>query len=161
MRRFKPWRYGNEPEKEPFHYTGCGLEYIYLLSGYEVEDTPYGESVTIQDLDGLREAIGVYLVKQKKLLDGKELRFLRVQMDLTQSELARLFGYDAQQVARWEKGTSKISGPADRLIRVLYGEQVGGKVNVREILELLDRMDSKANEMAIFTETEGCWRRAA
>jgi hypothetical protein len=27
---------------EPFHYTASGLENVWLLNGFTVEDTPYG-----------------------------------------------------------------------------------------------------------------------
>ena len=72
---------------------------ICLLSGYERKVTAYGPAVTIKNLDGLLDAIGEDLVARKKILSGKEIRFLRHQMDITQSDLARLFGCDAQQVA--------------------------------------------------------------
>ena len=75
-----------------------------------MENGTHGPSVTVKNLVGLHKAIGRYLAERKKILTGKELRFLRLQMDLTQSELARLVGYDAQQVARWEKGENEISG---------------------------------------------------
>ena len=108
------WLLSGEAAKRPYHYKGCGLDDIYLLSGYERKMTAHGMSVTIKNLDGLLRVIGDTLVARKKILDGKEIRFLRHQMDITQSELARLFGCDAQQVARYEKGQSKIPGPADR-----------------------------------------------
>jgi putative transcriptional regulator len=155
------WRYAGEAPKEPFHYTGCGLDDVYLLSGYEVEETPYGETVTIKNLDGLHKVIGLYLVENKKILDGKELRFLRNQMDITQSELARLVGYDTQQVARGEKGENKISGPADRLLRLLYKEQRVGHFNIRGLLEVLDRTDGKMHDRTVFTETPKGWKAAA
>jgi DNA-binding transcriptional regulator YiaG len=35
----------------------------------------------------LHRAIGAFLVTEKKVLSGKELRFIRKEMDLTQAEL--------------------------------------------------------------------------
>ena len=34
-------------EKEPLLYQACGLEGIYLLSGYEIEDLDGEEHITI------------------------------------------------------------------------------------------------------------------
>lgn len=76
------WHHVGEKPKAPYHYTSCGLDDVYLLSGYEIEQTPYGQGVSIKNADDLHTAIGMYLVSGKKLLSGKEVRFLRHQMDL-------------------------------------------------------------------------------
>jgi putative transcriptional regulator len=155
------WSLCGEREKEPFHYDGCGLDDIYLLSGYEVESTPHGESLRIKNLDGLLRAIGRSLVERKKLLSGKELRFLRVQMDLTQSVLGRFIGLTSQQVARWEKEKGTISGPADRLLRTIFKEHLDGTVQVRELLDVIDELDARINDKQVFTVNEEDWSRAA
>jgi hypothetical protein len=62
-----------------------------MCSGYERipnEDGSY--DLVIHDPDGWHRAIGKYLALKKKALSGKEIRFLRKQIDLTQSELAVL-----------------------------------------------------------------------
>ncbi len=81
-------------------------------------------------------------------------------MDLTQSELARLVGYDAQQVARWEKGENRISGPADRLLRMLIREHLKDDIKVRDILQILDDMDARLADKTIFEVTAEGWRYA-
>jgi DNA-binding transcriptional regulator YiaG len=158
------WGYGDEPHKEPFRYTACGLDNVFLISGYEPHDEGNGEvSITIKDQDRLHEAIGRFLIGQKKILTGKELRFLRVEMDLTQSELGRLVGYNSQQVARWEKEQNRITGPADRLLRMLYKEHLGSSVKIRELLEEVDEMDACPGEsqLKLFSDAEFGWRWAA
>src|SRR5438105_1908513 len=72
-----PWRYRGEKDKDPLHYVECGLDDIYLVSGYEIVDTPDGPGLSVKNLDELHKAIGYDLVNKKKLLSGKELRFLR------------------------------------------------------------------------------------
>lgn len=148
---------------EPFHYTGCGLDGIYLANGYEIHHTDHGSGVSIRNLDGLLDAIADYLVEDRKVLCGKEIRFLRLRMDITQSELGRLLGMSAQQVARWEKDQSVIPGPADRLLRVLYTRHAGKDIDVRELLRYLDEHDAPREDRALF-EPDGSgdgWRRAA
>jgi putative transcriptional regulator len=156
------WNLQGEECKDPHHYKGCGLDDIYLLSGYEISHGPHGRSITIKNLDGLHQAIGEFLVTRKKLLTGKEIRFLRNQLDLTQSDLARLTGCDAQTIARYEKGESKISGPSDRLLRMIYRAHFSEDgVQVRNLLEALDKMDGRLSDVCMFESSEGEWKAAA
>jgi putative transcriptional regulator len=155
------WSHNNDEVKEPLPYKACGLDDIYLLSGYDVETIDGEEYITVKDLDGLHRAIGRYLSETKKELSGKEVRFLRRQMDLTQSELARLFGCDAQQIARYEKDKNKIPGPADRLLRALYKDHVGGNQSIIELLKHLDSMDERSSSKQSFQVTEDGWKAAA
>ena len=158
------WCHGGQADREPLHYTACGLDNVYLVSGYDIHKTPYGEGISVKDLDQLHEAIGRYLASQKKDLSGKELRYLRKEMDLTQSELGRLIGLSYQQVARWEKEESEITGPADLLVRALYLESVDKRFSVRDLAEAIGEMDSKAtgaaNEPAYFENADG-WKKAS
>jgi DNA-binding transcriptional regulator YiaG len=152
------WRYRGDKDKDPLHYTDCGLDDIYLVSGYEIEDTPHGEGLSIKDLDKLHEAIGVHLASQKKALSGKELRFLRLQMNLTQSELGRFCGLSSQQVARWEKGENEISGPAELLVRGLYIQHVGKKLDIQKLVKTLDELDAPINDKSYFENTSQGWK---
>jgi putative transcriptional regulator len=159
----KKWKLHGEKEKEPYHYKGCGLDDVYLVSGYDVEDTPYGGGVRIRHLDKLQEAIGLFLISARKVLSGKELRFLRMQMNLTQSDLARALGCSAQQIARYEKEQNEVPGPADRLIRLLYKEHVGagGKhMAIKKVLDCLDRLDDHTNGRMLFAQDGGDWKKA-
>lgn len=155
------WHYAGEKPKAPFHYTACGLDDVYLLSGYEVEETPYGEGISIKNADGLHRAIGIFLVRNRKLLSGKEVRFLRHQLDLTQSELARLLGTSTQQVARYEKEECDMPGPADRILRLLYSEHAQQNFHVRDLLTVLDQMDDRGATKMIFERNHGDWKKAA
>jgi putative transcriptional regulator len=156
----RAYAYAGEAIKDqPLHYTGSGLDDIYLMNGYEVHPTDYGPAVSVKDLDALRRVIGEYLVRKKKLLKGKELRFLRTEMDLTQSELSRLIGYSDQQVARWEKDQSRIPGPANRMIRLLFRSHLTNDcVSVREVLDHLDRLDSTISDRHVFEKAGNTWR---
>jgi putative transcriptional regulator len=155
------WKLLGAELKEPLHYPDCGLDDIYLLNGYETETTPYGSGISVQDTDGLRMAIARDLVSRKKVLNGKEVRFLRKQMDLTQSELGRLVGLDAQSVARWEKGQRVLKkGPAELLLRVIYMGTDQGKVDPLAVLRKLDELDAPMRECRVFKETNEGWRIA-
>jgi putative transcriptional regulator len=155
------WALGHEECKAPVRYTGCGLDDIWLVSGYEIEEIDGDATICVRNLDGLLAEIGRSLVRRKKLLTGKEIRFLRLQMDLSQSKLARLVGCDAQQVARYEKGQNKMPGSVDRLLRMLYREHLKDPIFVQEFLEALDKLDGRMDDKQVFTETAEGWKTAA
>jgi DNA-binding transcriptional regulator YiaG len=156
---------GRELAAEPLHYTACGLDDVYLLNGFRVEETEYGRGVAVENIDGLHAAIALNVVTRRKRLDGKELRFLRKQMDLTQAELAQRLGVDAQTVARHEKGETRIDGPTDGLVRFLYilslvprDELAGLAEQVKTLLET----DEPMHEPPLrFAATVDGWAEAA
>jgi DNA-binding transcriptional regulator YiaG len=105
------------PAPKPYHYKECGLDNIYLMNGYLIEDVDGEEYVSVDSVDELWKAIGLNLVTSQKILSPKEVRFLRSQMEKTQSEVASLLRVDDQTVARWEKGKVRLSGTADIALR--------------------------------------------
>ena len=153
---------------EPYRYAECGLDDVYLLNGFKMKETPYGKGVTITDIDGLHRAIGVFLVHERKTLSPKELKFLRKQMGLTQAELGSKIGQSAQQVARWEKGSCEIPGPAERLIRIIYAvdhvpEDTRGPL-LDDLLAQLDELtktDQTSTPKLVLIECDGSWKKAA
>ncbi|MFT3907227.1 MAG: helix-turn-helix domain-containing protein [Steroidobacteraceae bacterium] len=153
--------YGDSERKTPLHYTGCGLDDVYLCSGYELIPAEDGDDLVIQDIDGLHRAIGEFLARHKKGLSGKEFRFLRKQMNLTQSELATLMGSTDQAVARWEKAKSRIPGSSETLIRVMYLGHVEKEFHLHEVLRDLRSADAPVIDRQLFTETEDGWKAAA
>ena len=87
-----------------YHYTDGGLVNVWLVNGYEVRQTPFGEGLVIHDLDGLTRAICLTLAEKPDSLTGVELRYIRsAGMLLSQPALGKLIGVDGQTVARWEK----------------------------------------------------------
>ena len=147
--------------KTPLHYTLCGLDYVYLVNGYAVHETDYGRGVSIEDVKGLHRAISEDIISHRAHLSGQEVRFLRKEMDLSQGGIAAMLGVDAQTVARWEKGTSEVPGPADRLIRVLYREHIGGNQAVKQLIEGLAELDEFEHGRRCFEESDMGWRTAA
>lgn len=130
-----------------FHYTSCGLRNIWLRNGYTRKDTAYGEAVAIHDLDGLHRVIGLYLVDHKPRLSSTEVRFLRIELDMSQKHLAQVLGVSEVTLRGWEKYRTKITKPADRLLRVLYREHVDGDGTVRDLVEQLGDSNRDAHTM--------------
>jgi putative transcriptional regulator len=134
-------------KKARYHYTECGLDYIFLRNGFETIPSPRGQRVHIHNVEGLHRAIGEMLVSEKKHLDGKEFRFLRHELNMTQQNLASLLGIDVQALARWEKEKTKvIPGPAQRVIRLLYSEKMGGNQEICLPLQRLAELDEMIPE---------------
>jgi len=155
------WNLEGHDEREPLHFTACGLDNVLLGSGYDVVDTPEGRGVRIRNLDELHCAIGEFLAAHKRTLIGKELRYLRQHMNLTQAELGHLIGLSSQQVARWEKGQCEISGAAESLLRVLFMEHLRKDISVRGLLLELDECDGIAEDKTLFVSTERGWQPIA
>ena len=158
MKKAVAWRHSGETDKDPLHYTACGLDDVYLMSGYETVKTSHGEGTAIKKLDELHLAIGRNLAERKKVLSAKELRFLRTHMNLTQSELGKLLGLTSQQVARWEKAESDISGAAEFLLRAYFIQHAGGNLNLQELVRGLDESDAPTEGKSFFAKTAKGWR---
>ena len=141
-----------------YHYMDSGLDNVWLVNGFSKLQTAYGKGVTIENIDSLHSAIGRWLIETPKPLNGAELRFLRLHMELTQNRLAKLLGVDEQAVRRWEKARSRaIHGAADRLLRGLYGEYAGGDGSLRRMVDRLAELDQLHSERGFFGETAEGW----
>lgn len=143
--------------KEQYHYVECGIGNIYLMNGYCWVDTPRGRGIVIEDLDGLHQAIGRYLIGRKKRLSGDELRFFRHELNLTQTRLGALLDVSDQTVARWEKGRTVVPGAADKMIRALYAEHIGAKDLITELLARLAESHESVEQTMSFEDTDAGW----
>ena len=148
--------------KNLLHYTECGLKNVYLRNGYQRHDTPYGEAIAVHDVDGLHQAIGLHLVNDKPDLTGAEVCFLRKELDLPQAQLAQVLGVSENSVRAWENHRSKITKPAERILRAVYREHVSGDGSVTEMIERISRLNRDMYEQILeFEEGEDGWRSAA
>jgi len=142
-----------------YHYTDSGLDNVFLEDGYTIHETKYGKGVSIVDTEGLHRALGRWLIDLPKPLIGAELRFLRIEMDLSQKHLASIIGSNEQAVRRWEKARKKpIPGTADRLVRVLYNEYSGGDGSIRRMVDRLAELDQVGSVSAHLRETKSGWK---
>lgn len=137
-----------------YHYTECGLDNVWLINGFSHHETPYGTTVTIHDVDDLHDMIGLSIVDSPEAMSGKEVRFIRHELELSQKVLGEFLGVDAQTVARWEKDISTIAGPAQRLMTLLYQEKVNGDTEIKKRLERLSAIDAQLHEMSVFALSE-------
>jgi DNA-binding transcriptional regulator YiaG len=143
-----------------YHYTESGLQNVWLSSGYTVVKTKHGKGVTIRDVEGLHGVIGKALARKPKLTGG-ELRFLRKEMEMSQSALAAMVGTSEQNVSLWER-RGRVPKTADRLVRVIYLEHIGNNPKVRELINRLNVQDREQKPGKLtFSAHSGKWREAA
>jgi DNA-binding transcriptional regulator YiaG len=141
-----------------YHYRDCGLENVWLENGYEVHQTPYGEGVSINNTIGLHKTIGLWLIDLPKPLNGGELRFIRIEMEMTQRHLGSILGATEQTFRLWEKHKKKaIPGPADRLLRALFNEYLNGNGSVRRMVDRLVTLDQIDYAEAHLKQTSNGW----
>ncbi len=140
-----------------YHYTDSGLDNIYLVNGFEEHGTPYGRAVSIEDMEGLHDTIGRRIIEGSAPLSGKELRFLRHELDLSQKRLAQLLGVSDQTVARMEK-RRKIDPIADRMVRGIYRECKQGASGLLDLVKRLAEADQQMAEEITLEKIKDHWR---
>jgi transcriptional regulator with XRE-family HTH domain len=156
---------GRKVVREPHHYRACGLDDVYLLNGFTVEETDYGRGVSVHNEEDLHRAIGLRVISDKKPVSAREFRFLRKQMGFTQEQLGKRLRVDAQTVARYEKDQTAIPGSTDAVMRFLYAvylipEQQRMEV-LKELAEELEDRESNSGRAMYFRQTNHGWDQGA
>jgi transcriptional regulator with XRE-family HTH domain len=148
-------------EKAPIQYRACGLDNVYLRSGYE-QKIVGGETFTaVQDADDLFEAIAEHLVLRRKVLRGQEVRFLRKFLGWTQADAGDSLGMSDQSVARYEKDQGTLEGPADRLFRLYVLGHIHGVLDPAKVLEEVRQSDSLTSDDMVLERADDEWKVAA
>src|SRR5687768_15142871 len=105
-----------------FHYTECGLDNVIIAGEDLVHQVGDETTYTLRNIDGLHRAIASSIIASEGGMNGKELRFLRTEMGLTQAQLAERLRKDGQTIGRWERGEIDIDQTAEIVIRALAAE---------------------------------------
>ncbi len=137
-----------------YHYTMCGLDNVWLENGFEIVETAYGQGVSIHDVEGLHLAIATNIITRSKRLTGTEVRFLRKELNMSQSALAIALGVSENSVRGWEKSRTDISPPADRLLRLIYLSKVDGDHKALELINTIIQVDEELNNMTLVEEND-------
>jgi DNA-binding transcriptional regulator YiaG len=145
-----------------YHYLECGLDNIWLVNGYELHETPYGRGVSFVNAEQLDQAIAIALTEKPEHLSGKELRFLRIMLDMSQKRLGEFLGKEAQTVALWEK-RKKIPTDVDYLVRHIYRQAaINNSESYVEMVSYLNQLDRVEHDQALqFAASDRGWEKAA
>ena len=133
-------------DSDGYHYKECGLDNIWLSNGFELVDSDYGEGVIIHEVEKLNLAIGRDICGRPRL-DGKQFKFLRRQLGLSQKRLGKLMGVEEQTISLWERGQSTLPLCSEILLRTLFMQSTGSRVKLRETLEELADLDAEIHEL--------------
>lgn len=142
-----------------YHYTECGLDNVWLKNGYQQWESKDGLACAVHDVDALHKVIANSVVSQDAPLTGKELRFLRIELDLSQKSLGQVLGRSEPQVANWEKGKTDVPVLVDASVRQLYNESRNSESRLSDLLKKLSVLDRRLHELQIaLEETDEGWR---
>ena len=115
------------------HYTESGLPNVWVrcLSG---KDDAGEKTIIIPKINRLHTQIARAIVMSKGALTGAELRFLRSEMGLTQTQLGEFVHRKRLTIARWETEETPVDAAADTLIRILASDKLKlAKLNPEEL----------------------------
>ena len=111
------------------------------------------------DADGLHQVIG-RSIASKGYMTGKEFRFLRKELDLSQNRFANWIGMSVDMVSKWER-LGRVPKSACRVIQAIYQEKIDGNVKITELIERLANLDRENENRVVFEDTNEGWREAA
>ena len=105
-------------------YTESGLDNV-IIEGIGVTIDDAGEEcVTIPNIRGLHRAIALAILRKPSSMSGKELRFLRSEIGLTQAQLADIVHKEALTVSRWERAEQPVEPNAEAVIRLYVAKKL-------------------------------------
>lgn len=118
-----------------YRYTECGLDNVIIEGVQFLADDSGEEVVCIPNVNGLHHVIAQSILSRKSSMTGKELRFLRTEMGLTQAELAAIVHREPLAVSRWEREERPIDSNAETIIRLHAMEklEIETKVSVEDV----------------------------
>ena len=146
-----------------YHYTDCGLDYVYLQNGYTLHNTRHGEGVSIMDARQLHERIALDILGRHSPLQGQDVRFLRGMLRLSQEGLAHVLRQQRGSVARWEAEPAKdLPGAVDSALRMFYALKAGGHDTATKVVALLLEIDGLHHAPTdLCMRNDGYWMSAA
>jgi len=107
-----------------YHYTESGLDNVVINGAAVIQDDNDDETISIPYINVLHKAIAQSIVTQKGCMSGKELRFLRTELGMTQTEMAELVHHKQLSINRWENGKVQINENAEAMIRRHTAEEL-------------------------------------
>lgn len=140
-----------------YHYSESGLDNVWLASGVIHHKTPYGPGVSVEAACELLALLAMHLVDKPSRLTGKEFRYLRVSLKLSQAEVARAHGVGEQVISLWERH-GKVPKANDFLLRLRYLAQAGDVDKLPEILARMDEPAPPVRQRIVARKTTRGWR---
>ena len=113
-----------------YHYIECGLSNVFIEGMTTVSDHAGEKTVTIPAIGLLHQVIAEGIVTLPSKMNGKELRFLRTEMGMTQAMLAEVLKVTSLTISRWEREETSIDDAGEMLVRLMAVERLELSVNL-------------------------------
>lgn len=136
-----------------YHYIESGLDNVFINGLEPVVDADGDQVIEIPFIGALHAEIARGIVISKGAISGKELRFLRTEMGMTQAELSQKVGVDSQTVGRWEREETPFNSNAELVIRKIAGERLIDAFD-ESMERLVDRVNSDETDPDITIDAE-------
>lgn len=146
-----------------YHYEDCGVPNILLNGGVTAVETPHGPATAIENLDQLHHQIAMDIINSPSGMTGAEFRFLRIELDLSQTALSQVIKTPVKTIQRWEKERAKdVPGSAGVAIGAIYSAKHSDD-EFRSLVERLCKLDREITEHQSreFKHTDDSWTPAA
>lgn len=109
-----------------YHYKSCGLDYVYLSSGYTWHYAEGEEiGISICEPHHLLHEIGRITATGVRPLGALEFQYLRTDLNLSHAQLGLLFGFQAEEIKAIEAGNKTLTIPVEKMLRDYYLETRG------------------------------------
>ena len=102
------------------HVEDLGGVVVRLRDAVILQRCSCGDEMTaIPDLEGLARAAAIARALNPARLSGKEVRFMRRVLDMTQKDFAEKMDLSAEHVSRWEndRNPNGVGGMSEKLVR--------------------------------------------
>lgn len=140
-----------------YHYTMCGLDNVWLENGYTVKKTAYGNAVSITHAEELHGLIASDLICKTGRLTGKEFRFLRTHLALSQAGVAQMLGVTEQSVSLWER-TGKVPLAMDRYLRLIWIGKHNPSKTIASVIDRINTVERIIHQKIVAKETKSKWK---
>lgn len=139
-----------------YHYKMCGLDNVWLENGYTAKETRYGKGVSVANADQLHALLATVVAKKEGRLTGKELKFLRNFLCLSQRRVGEMLGCSEQSVSLWERNDN-VPVAEEALIRSCVLEKVNGNAKVSEMIDRMNTVDRLVHRQILARSTREHW----
>lgn len=145
--------------KNKLHYTGCGLDYVYLVDGFDLYEDDDGDiSYAIRDADKLHKAIAYGVVTEIPHLRGMELRFLRSFLQVSQESLAKCLRRTRDAIAKLEAAPKKdLPDQTEALLRFYVMGEIQGNTSIKKVIRILRDIEESQDGELVLQNKEHDW----
>ena len=137
-----------------FQYTACGLDNVWLVNGYKLKETRHGHAVSVNDVDDLHKLLTQTLIDKPGRLTGKEFRFLRTQLGLSQEALGALLDFSENAVSLWERKDA-VPAACDQWLRMSVLAKLAGNTKLSDAIARTQAVHKLIYQKYVVKEVNG------